>query len=888
MSNPQNYTVGWICALSTEYVAAQEFLDEEHEPPESVPVHDHNDYTLGKIGKHNVAIAVLPGGEYGTSSAARVAKDMFHSFPNIRIGLMVGIGGGAPSKHHDIRLGDVVVSLPSNGKAAVLQYDFGKEIQDQSFKSTGILNQPPPILLTAVSGLKTHYERKGHKIQDAIRSILKKNPRLLQKYGQPDPKSDMLYKSTVVHPLDYGGSCAGICDNASNLKQRLERPEDQDNPTIHYGRIASANRLMKDALERDRLAAEEDILCFEMEAAGLMNHFPCLVIRGICDYSDSHKNREWQGYAAMTAAAYAKDLLYRIVPNKVEAEQPIAGLLSEVQKGVEDAKKDIEEVLQIQHTQEDNDILRWLTPVEYHSQQHDFISKRQPSTGQWLLELEEFQAWLNAPKQTLFCHGIPGAGKTILTSIVIDDLCRRYSRDRTIQIAYIYGNFRQQGTQKVDDLVASLLKQLAQGHSSLPAAVRELYHENQVRKTRPSREDLIRILHVVVTQSSKVFIILDALDELFHDCRTKLLPEIFKIQAKANLNIFMTSRPILDVEKEFRECISRKSLEIRAKDEDVESYLESHISELRLNVPENVKEEIKKTISEAAKGMFLLVELYFGFLQDTTTIREVRGALRKFRPKAKGESSEANTLEALNDAYNHTMKRINEQPPRHRELAIQVLSWITCAKRPLTTLELQHGLAVMPNDSELDEENIHRVDTIIAVCHGLVMVDKESRVTRLVHYTTQEYFEKHRNMLPAAETDIAMRCITYLSFNVFKSGCCPTNEMFDERLKQNPLFGYAARHWGYHLKEASPEAQRKIPEFLENEASRTPLSWASENGHEDVARLLIEKGAAVDSTDEYGRTPLSWASGNGHEDVVRLLIEKGAELLRPPATHHRR
>ena len=107
-----------------------------------------------------------------------------------------------------------------------------------------------------------------------------------------------------------------------------ERTEDEDNPAIHYGLIASANQLMKDALVRDTLAAEKNVLCFEMEAAGLMNHFPCLVIRGICDYSDSHKNKEWQGYAAMVAAAYTKDLLYRIPPSKIEAEERIGDNIS--------------------------------------------------------------------------------------------------------------------------------------------------------------------------------------------------------------------------------------------------------------------------------------------------------------------------------------------------------------------------------------------------------------------------------------------------------------------------------------------------------------------------------------------------------------------------------
>jgi nucleoside phosphorylase len=327
MSNVNDYTVGWISAINTEYVAAQAFLDEKHEGPEYVSLHDNNDYTLGKIGKHNVVIAVLPDGIYGIASAAAVARDMLHSFPNVKIGLMVGIGGGAPSPKHDIRLGDIVVS--ASREAGVFQYDFGKTIQNQTFQPTGFLNGPPMLLRTAVNGLKAQYELDGHGIEEAIDSVLEKKPRL-RKYKRPHPGSDRLYKSAVTHPLnDDGASCAAVCgDDSSVLVERPDRREDDDNPAVHYGLIASANQLMKDALLRDRLAAEKDVLCFEMEAAGLVNHFPCLVIRGICDYADSHKNKEWQGYAAMAAAAYAKDLLRRIPPNKVEAEKRMGDILS--------------------------------------------------------------------------------------------------------------------------------------------------------------------------------------------------------------------------------------------------------------------------------------------------------------------------------------------------------------------------------------------------------------------------------------------------------------------------------------------------------------------------------------------------------------------------------
>jgi len=211
MSDPKKYTVGWICAVTAEYVAARAFLDTEHAGPEYVSEHDNNDYTLGKIGKHNVVIAVLPDGEYGTDSAASVARDMLHSFPNLRIGLMVGIGGGTPSLRHDIRLGDIVVSSPCGGRGGVLEYDFGKTIQDRSFRQTRFLNQPPTVLRTAVSGLKAQYEGSGHRLEEAIGHILERKQRLRQKYKRPDPSSDRLYQSRFTHPPNNEASCAAVC-----------------------------------------------------------------------------------------------------------------------------------------------------------------------------------------------------------------------------------------------------------------------------------------------------------------------------------------------------------------------------------------------------------------------------------------------------------------------------------------------------------------------------------------------------------------------------------------------------------------------------------------------------------------------------------------------------
>ncbi|UKZ84327.1 uncharacterized protein TrAFT101_000240, partial [Trichoderma asperellum] len=346
MSQPSDYTIGWICALKVEFVAAQEFLDEEHEGPAFISQRDDNNYMLGRIGQHNIVIATLPFGSHGTTTAATVARDMVHSFPNIRIGLMVGIGGGAPSKNHDIRLGDIVVSAPSNGTGGLFQYDFGKNIQDQPYQTTGFLNQPPSALLTALAGIQVQHERKGNKLEEAVKQIFEKNRRLLPRYKRPDSSSDRLYRSEIVHPQSRE-SCAAVC-GSSGLIKRSERTEYEDNHAVHYGLIASANQLMKNALDRDRLAAEKDVLCFEMEAAGLMNHFPCLVIRGISDYSDSHKNEEWQGYAAMVAAAYARDLLSQMPFTIVQAERKFIDVLYSCNRAIEDHRDSIQKHIQLQ------------------------------------------------------------------------------------------------------------------------------------------------------------------------------------------------------------------------------------------------------------------------------------------------------------------------------------------------------------------------------------------------------------------------------------------------------------------------------------------------------------------------------------------------------------
>jgi nucleoside phosphorylase len=306
----EDYTVGWICALPTEMAAAVGMLDERHDTLPSRP-HDNNNYSFGRIGDHNVVIACLPSGVTGTISAARVATHMLSTFTGLRFGLMVGIGGGVPSEEHDIRLGDVVVSKPTGTFGGVIQYDFGKAIQGGKFVRTGSLNKPPEVLLTALSNLEAKHMMENHQVAKYLSEMTAKYPKMATQFTCPGIQHDSLYKAEYDHPGDY--TTCSQCD-ASKLINRESRPS--EDLVIHYGLIASGDQVMRHGGTRARLRQELDILCFEMEAAGLMDNFPCLVIRGICDYADSHKNKRWQLYAAATASAYAKELL-SVIPGKL-------------------------------------------------------------------------------------------------------------------------------------------------------------------------------------------------------------------------------------------------------------------------------------------------------------------------------------------------------------------------------------------------------------------------------------------------------------------------------------------------------------------------------------------------------------------------------------------
>ena len=228
---------GWMdLCLTSEMAAATAMLDEHHNPLQQNS-HDHNTYTLGRIGRHNVVLACLPTGVIGTVSAARVADQMLQTFEGIRFGLMVGIGGGVPSEENDIRLGDIVVSKPTGQSGGVIQYDFGKTVQEGRFIRTGSLNRPPDVLLTALANLQSEHLMEGHELAKYLSEMLRRHPKMATMFARPDMQHDLLYDTDYDHIMEHA-TCSQ-CDRG-RLIDREPRP--LEDPFIHYGLIASGDQ----------------------------------------------------------------------------------------------------------------------------------------------------------------------------------------------------------------------------------------------------------------------------------------------------------------------------------------------------------------------------------------------------------------------------------------------------------------------------------------------------------------------------------------------------------------------------------------------------------------------------------------------------------------------
>ncbi|KAF5578854.1 ankyrin repeat-containing protein [Fusarium pseudocircinatum] len=599
------------------------------------------------------------------------------------------------------------------------------------------------------------------------------------------------------------------------------------------------------------------------------------------------------------------------------------------------ARTNTAKLVQYVEDQELRRALEWLCPVDYGVQQSDLIMRRQPDTAKWFLNSPEFRRWLEIPGASMFCPGIPGAGKTIMTAVVVDHLLSSPVFGEGVGIAYIYFNFRRGEEQTLNHLIASLLRQLAQQHCCAAEKVKDLYNTHTPGNTQATSSELLNLLYSITmsTWFSRIFVIVDALDECQSsgNVRAKFLSEMLRLQEKVRINIFATSRFITEIERLFIEN-GAVTVEIRASNEDIQAYMGTILDTLPACVRRSsqLQDEIKETILRAVDGMFLLAQIYASSLEDKLTPKAVRATLNYFRQQGiRSDTGEDAMIQALSQAYDQLMERIHSQRQGYKELAQKTLLWIVHACKPLTTFQLSHTLAFDGVRFVYDEDNIPELQDIISVCNGLVVVDKEGDIIRLVHYTAQQYFEHKRECwFPDADWIITSTCLAILT----------TTEWFPPSLQV-----YAAEHWARHLSRCPPSAQRRrqVIQFLQQDnltpawaksmtwdlievldfpwqagnrvqlnglhltahfgltvamdelladethlispdvrdsGHRTPLCYAARSGNVDAVRLLIRRGSNVNVETPAGQTPLTIATTHGHEKIAQILIDKGANV----------
>ncbi|KAJ7303829.1 ankyrin repeat-containing domain protein [Mycena albidolilacea] len=551
-------------------------------------------------------------------------------------------------------------------------------------------------------------------------------------------------------------------------------------------------------------------------------------------------------------------------------------------------------------------IIEWLSPLNFFLRQQDISKTRQQGTGEWLLDDPKFKGWKSNPGQVLWCSGIPGAGKTVLVSFVVEHLTAQ-AKTKDLGVACIYFNHKETEVQTLDNLLAGLWRQLILG-KPLGSAV-QLYEQNIEKKTRPSYEDMQKLLASALIGFMQIYIILDGVDEYPEEQWGRLAKALTNLGL---VNLLVMSRPHIAPTTLFPNLVT---LEIKANDGDIQLYVDKQIqtstrlSKLIAGKPE-LRGEISSEICSRVEGMFLLAKLHIEALSIAANVKEVHQALQEL-PKD------------LDHTYENTMNRIDAQPSGDRKIAQSALTWVVNAQRPLTILELCVALAIEPGSKELDNDNMTDIGIILSVCAGLVIMEKHSSLVRLVHFTAQNYLDRiQTEKFPDAHFEITQSLLTYLQFEKcvmemnyygnygaalfqYCQYCLVHAQWCEEQLKDE-IVRFLGEICKYRSQEYRNTWHSPPWDFLFWPASLSPL-WvaASANlvkttshfleltrkcpdnqeltvaayyGHQKICKLLLDKGANVNAQGGFYGNALQAAAHRGLDKIIWVLLDKGADV----------
>ncbi|KAJ7270999.1 ankyrin repeat-containing domain protein [Mycena rebaudengoi] len=602
---------------------------------------------------------------------------------------------------------------------------------------------------------------------------------------------------------------------------------------------------------------------------------------------DQYQIRTELGNISQNQREYHDEIAKTLTSSSNTQRQDSYRTLTEV-RNVAQNQQDLQDSVEREKiVKERKEIFDWLSPPNFFARHADIFETRQKGTGLWFIRERKFQDWLSLGG-TLWCHGIPGAGKTVLASIIVDYL-RTELQGTSTGVAAAYLNHKESEAQSPSNVLAGLWWQLV-SKRPISTVVQQLYEKHQNQHTRPSLDEVHNILTATTTEYSKLFFVVDALDE-YPEANRDILLKALAAMGKS-VSLMLTSRPNITPEAFFSTALV---LEISAKDEDIRSYVRAQIQNgFRLSKhvrtrPE-LREEIERKIAENADGMFLIAKLHIDSLATKSTVKAVRDALQ-------------NLPADLDHTYDEAMDRIEAQNKDDREIARRALIWVANAKRPLTVSELQEALAVDPDSKALDVDGLLDIEIIISVCVGLVTIDaSQSRsfgldpqhsLVRLVHLTIQDYLDKIRPIrFPEAQTEITRNCLIYISY---RSDLLDNPRRF---YREEGLLAYAVPYCLLHA-AGEPELVLKdsIIQFLEDvhrwrliggDRHAAPWQWrhapwpsmpskfwvAALFGLKKITRHLLDSGDESISEEE-GEGALNVALQRNYVDLVGLLIKHG-------------
>ncbi|KAK6829671.1 hypothetical protein PG987_010255 [Apiospora arundinis] len=714
-----DYTIAWICALHLELTASRAMLDEKHAPL-AVNDGDHNAYVLGRIAKHNVVMVALPA-VYGKVNAAAVSTNLKRSFPNIKATLMVGIGGGAPGEA-DLHLGDVVVG-------------------------TRVMDSPSSLLSSYIVNLRSEHGRD----RSSLRSQELMRTRLCD-YRRPT-QPDRLFQASYPHPPD-----ATTCDDCDDNKLQPRQRRLTDGFWIHYGVVASGDSVIKDAHKRDAVSRSLQAKCFEMEAAGIMDNLACLPIRGICDYSDSHKNKAWQDYAAATAAAYARELLETIPSLTAGHVPPIATGSGTVR---------VSPIPDVELSDRRKSLLDLLDFPQINARK-DAIRAEQGRTCRWFLAHPKYGVWVDLSTHGACCsnllwiRGKAGAGKSTLMKFLYSEV--RKKRSGATVVSFFFNARGDYLEKSIAGMYRSLLKQILTQIPDLQFILDQMEVLSTCEPSCPSLnalKDLFKHTIMALGRNSLICFI-DALDECNEDDVRDMVQFFEDLTESAT-----------DEDIQFRVCFSSRPYPYIQVDEKHLLTLENetgHAEDLAtyvgkcLKAPKKIQAELQRQILDKASGVFMWVVLVVGILNKETGNGglALRRRLSEIPP-------------TLSQLFKDILTRDNERPEELRRCIL----WVLCAFRPLTPAEFCHamwaaGLKDGLVDNEIPDSEDNEINMALATSSskGLVEVTnatKKRSTVQFIHESVRDFLIKERG-LQELWPDLGFEWES-LSHEILRSGC---------------------------------------------------------------------------------------------------------------------